>query len=76
MLIPKFQVNVRSQTIGPIQTCLLLFFWRAFFYFQTFYLLLQNHGLYCEYDNLTGNVPAAQQFSISYEPIYFLDLVL
>ena len=35
MLIPKFQVNVRSQTIGPIQTCLLLFFISAFFYCKT-----------------------------------------
>ena len=37
-------------------------------------LLRDSHGLYCEYDNLPGNVPTAQQFSISYEPIYFLDL--
>ena len=67
MLIPKFQVNVRSQTIGPIQT--------AYSSFLKSFLLLQNHGLYCKYDNLLGNVSAAQQFSISFEPIYFLDFL-
>ena len=84
MLNPKFQVNVRSQTIGPIQTCLLLFFRNAFFYLQIFFSFIAKPWfvLQISYPQTRANMTwqptrkcacsSAQQFSISYEPIYFL----